>query len=52
MTDIGPVQLIALAFGPEAELEGKIVEELARLESDRTIRILDLLFVHNDADSG
>ena len=52
MTDIGPVQLIAVSFGPEAELEGKIVDELARLESARTIRVLDLLFVHKDAESG
>ena len=52
MTDIGPVQLIAVSFGPEAELEGKIIDELARLESEHTIRILDLLFVHKDAESG
>ena len=52
MTEIGPVQLIAVAFGPDAELEGRIVDELAKLESERTIRILDLLFVHQDADSG
>ena len=52
MTDIGPVQLLAVSFGPEAELEGKIIDELARLESERTIRILDLLFVHQDAESG
>jgi uncharacterized membrane protein len=52
MTDIGPVQLIAVSFGPDAEFEGKIIDELARLESDRTVRILDLLFVHKEAESG
>jgi uncharacterized membrane protein len=52
MADIGPVQMIVVAFGPDANLEGRIIDELASLESERTIRILDLLFVHQDADSG
>jgi uncharacterized membrane protein len=52
MTEIGPVQMIAVAFGPDANLEGRIIDELAKLESERTIRILDLLFVHKDAESG
>lgn len=52
MSEIGPVQMIAVAFGPDAKLEGRIIDELARLESERTIRILDLLFVHKDAQSG
>jgi uncharacterized membrane protein len=52
MTDIGPVQMIALAFGPDADFEGKVIDELAKLESERTIRLLDLLFVHKDAESG
>jgi hypothetical protein len=52
MTEIGPVQMIVVAFGPDAQLEGRIIDELAKLESERTIRILDLLFVHKDADTG
>ena len=52
MTQIGPVQLLAIGFGPEAEFEGKIMDELAKLEDQQTIRILDLLFVHKDADTG
>jgi uncharacterized membrane protein len=52
MSEIGPVQMIAVAFVPDANPEGRIIDELARLESERTIRILDLLFVHKDADSG
>jgi uncharacterized membrane protein len=51
MADIGPVQMIALAFGPEAKFEGKVMEELARLENVGTIRILDLLFVHKDVET-
>lgn len=52
MTEIGPVQMVALAFGPEAEFEGKILQELSKLETERTIRILDLLFVHKDLQTG
>jgi uncharacterized membrane protein len=52
MPEIGPVQMLVVAFGPDANLEGRIVDELAKLESERTIRILDLLFVHKDADTG
>jgi uncharacterized membrane protein len=51
MTDIGPVQLISIGFEPDANFEGRIVYELAKLESERTIRILDLLFIARDVDS-
>src|SRR5215218_3097362 len=49
---IGPVQLVAIGFPPDAEFEGRIMDELARLESHETIRILDLLFVGKDAETG
>ena len=49
---IGPVQLVAIGFPPYAEFEGRIMDELERLESHETIRILDLLFVGNDAETG
>jgi uncharacterized membrane protein len=49
---IGPVQLLAIGFGPEAQFEGKILDELERLEHHETIRILDLLFVDKDAETG
>jgi hypothetical protein len=51
MTEIGPVQLLNIGFEPGANFEGRIAEELARLESDRTIRVLDLLFIGRDTDS-
>ncbi len=51
MTEIGPVQLVSLGFEPGSNFEGRIADELAKLESDRTIRILDLLFVARDTDS-
>jgi uncharacterized membrane protein len=49
---IGPVQLVAIGFAPEANFEGRIMDELSRLERHETIRILDLLFVHKDAQTG
>src|SRR3712207_4005385 len=52
MKEIGPVQLLAIGFGPGAEFEGRIMDELAKLERNETIRILDLLFVHKDAETG
>lgn len=51
MHEIGPVQLISMGFDRGANFEGRIVDELARLESERTIRILDLLFIARDTDS-
>ena len=42
---IGPVQLLAIGFGPEAKFEGRIMDEFSRLERQEMIRILDLLFV-------
>jgi uncharacterized membrane protein len=49
---IGPVQLLAIGFGPEAKFEGRIMDELSKLERQETIRILDLLFVQKDAETG
>lgn len=51
-TQIGPVQLVAVGFGPDARFEGRVMEELERLERERTIRLLDLLFVARDAEQG
>lgn len=52
MTDIGPIQVLAIAFGPEAKFEGRILEELGRLDGLGTIRVLDLLFVRKDRETG
>jgi uncharacterized membrane protein len=49
---MGPVQLVAIGFAPEASFEGKIMDELSELERHETIRILDLLFVGKDAETG
>jgi uncharacterized membrane protein len=50
--NIGPVQLLAIGFDPDARFEGRIMDELENLERHETIRILDLLFVGKDADTG
>ena len=48
---IGPVQLIAFGFPPNAKYEGKILKELERLDSIKTIRLLDLLFIKKDEET-
>ena len=51
MAEIGPVQLISIGFDRDANFEGRVIEELAKLESERTIRVLDVLFIARDTDS-
>ena len=50
MSQIGPVQFVAVGFGPDAEFEGRIVAELVRLEQSGTVRLLDLLFVRKEEE--
>jgi len=46
---IGPVQLIVLGF-PSPNFHGEIIEELERLRQSDTVRVIDSLAVHKDAD--
>ena len=46
---IGPVQLIVLGFS-HPEFHGEIIEELERLRESGTVRVIDALAVHKDAD--
>src|SRR5438034_644292 len=46
---IGPVQLIVLGF-TEPEFHGEIIAELERLHDEDTVRVIDALAVHKDAD--
>ena len=39
------VSFIAAAFGPEAAFEGRIVEEVERMEQSGMLKALDVLFV-------
>ncbi|MFD7666608.1 DUF1269 domain-containing protein [Streptomyces sp. NPDC059788] len=50
MAGIGPVQLLTLAFGPDAKFEGRIIEELGVLEAGGQLRVLDLLFVRKEPE--
>jgi hypothetical protein len=52
MTELGPVQMIAVGFDPDATYEGKIVGVLERLEIGGALRVLDVMFVRKDAESG
>ena len=45
-------QLLTLHFGPETAFEGQLLGALQRLESGGTLRILDLLFIQNDRETG
>jgi uncharacterized membrane protein len=46
---IGPVQLIVLGFD-HPEFHGEIIEELERLRASDTVRVIDALAVHKDAE--
>ena len=46
---IGPVQLIVLGF-EHPQFHGEIVAELERLRESDTVRVIDALAVHKDAD--
>jgi uncharacterized membrane protein len=46
---IGPVQLIVLGF-KHPEFHGEIIAELERLRESDTVRVIDALAVHKDAD--
>ena len=45
---IGPVQLIVLGF-EHPEFHGEIIAELERLRESNTVRVIDALAVHKDA---
>ncbi|HEY6891581.1 MAG TPA: hypothetical protein VI300_27500 [Solirubrobacter sp.] len=46
---IGPVQLIVLGF-EHPQFHGEIIAELERLRESDTVRVIDALAVHKDAD--
>ena len=46
----GPVQLLVLGFGRDAELSGAIREEIKRLRESDVIRLVDAIVVHKDDD--
>lgn len=46
---IGPVQLIVLGFS-HPDFHGEIIDELERLRETDTVRVIDALAVHKDAE--
>ena len=46
---IGPVQLLVIGFN-HPNFHGEIIQELERLRDSDTIRVIDALAVHKDAD--
>src|SRR5881394_304057 len=46
---IGPVQLIVLGFN-HPEFHGEIIAELERLRESGTVKVIDALAVHKDAE--
>ncbi len=48
---IGPVQLIVLGFN-HPDFHGEVIAELERLRESETVRVIDALAVHKDADGG
>jgi hypothetical protein len=49
---VARAQLLVYGFGPDADFEGRLLGALERLESGGTLRILDTLFLHSNAETG
>jgi DNA-binding NarL/FixJ family response regulator len=46
----GPLQVIALSFGPGSDFHGRVLTEVDRLQGRGVLRLLDLLFVSKRED--
>ena len=46
----GPLQVIAVSFGPGADFQGRVLAEVDRLQGRGVLRLLDVLFVDKNAD--
>jgi uncharacterized membrane protein len=47
---MGPVQILVVGFGEDAEFKGAALEELKRLSEHDIVRVIDLLVVHKNED--
>lgn len=47
---LGPVQLLVVGYGEDAEFNGAALDELHRLSEHDIVHLVDLLIVHKDAD--
>jgi DNA-binding CsgD family transcriptional regulator len=46
----GPLQVIAVSFGPGADFEGRVLTEVDRLQGRGVLRLLDMLFIAKNED--
>jgi hypothetical protein len=46
----GPLQVIAMSFGPGSDFRGRVLAEVDRLQGRGILRLLDLLFVSKRDD--
>lgn len=47
---MGPVQVLVVGFGEDAEFKGEALAELKRLRDADIVRLIDLLFVRKNTD--
>ncbi len=47
---MGPVQVLVLGFGPDADFKGEALDELRLLREQDIVRVIDLLVVHHGED--
>ena len=47
---MGPVQILVVGFGEDAEFKGEALAELKRLTEQDIVRVIDLLVVHKEED--
>ena len=47
---MGPIQVLVVGFGPDAQFTGKALDELKRLTAADVVRLIDLLFVRKTED--
>jgi len=46
----GPLQVIAVSFGPGADFRGRVLAEVDRLQGRGVVRLVDMLFVEKNED--
>ena len=47
---MGPVQVLVVGFGPDAEFKGEALDQLRLLREQDIVRVIDLLVVHHRED--
>ena len=47
---LGPVQSLVIGYGTDAQFTGAALDELKKLTEHDVVRLIDLLFVHKNAD--